>query len=104
MWKVFSEEFLNANRIFPTQQRDVKKFIDVCKLDNNIKKIVIFGSSVTSLCNPWSDIDVYLELEHDLRLPSICNPDAVYDKWTNFTVDKTLMDEINKTGVVVYER
>ena len=104
MWKVFSEEFLNANRIFPTQQRDVKKLIDVCKLDSNIKRIVIFGSSVTSLCNPWSDIDVYLELENDLRLPRINNPDAIYDKWTNFTVDERLMDEITKTGVVVYER
>lgn len=104
MWKIVSDEFLNADRIFPTQQKDVKKLIDVCSRDSNIRKIIIFGSSVTSACNPWSDIDVYFELRHDKKLPVIHNQEAVYDKWSNFTVDSVLLQEILKTGVVVYER
>lgn len=54
---------MNANKIFPTQQRDVKKIIDACSQDSNITKIIIFVSSITSARNPWSDIDVYVEMK-----------------------------------------
>lgn len=55
MWGVVYDDYMNANLIFPTQQRDVYHIIKICRQDPNIKKVVIFGSSVTSACNPWSD-------------------------------------------------
>lgn len=104
-WRAFTKPFLNINKIFPTQQEDVGKMIEVCKKIPNIKKIIIFGSSVTSRCNPWSDIDIFFETEREMnRWPSIGSHTAVFDKWDNFTVDEKLMDEINRTGVLVYER
>ncbi|SFI01167.1 Nucleotidyltransferase domain-containing protein [Selenomonas ruminantium] len=59
--------FLNRNRIFPTQQEAVAEMIEVCKKIPNIRKIIIFGSSVTPECNPWSDIDIYFETEKEMN-------------------------------------
>jgi predicted nucleotidyltransferase len=105
-WRCILEEndrFQNANHIFPTQQRDVASIIKEWEKDSRIKKITIFGSSVTSACNPWSDVDIYVELNSDFypRIPKIENPADVF---TNFEVDDRLLEEINRTGVVVYEK
>lgn len=59
---------------------------------------------MTSACNPWSDIDTYVELveeEESLRTPKLENP---VDLWTNFDVDDRLREEIDETGVTVYRR
>ncbi len=105
MWLAMTKPFKNINFIFPTKQPDVIKMIDVCQKDNNIKKIVIFGSSTTSLCNPWSDIDIYFEFKKEPNsYPSIKSKTAVFDKCDNFNVDDALLEEINKKGVIVYEQ
>ena len=103
MWRVCSEPFMNDKYIFPTQQRDVYKIIEECKKDENITKVIIFGSSVTSLCNPWSDIDVYMEMKEEKLMP-VFRLEVPVDKWNNFMVDEDLMEEINEKGVIVYER
>ncbi len=104
-WRAFVKPFLNINKIFPTQQADIRKMIDVCKKIPNIKKIIIFGSSVTPRCNPWSDIDIYFETEKEMnKWPSIKSHTAVFDKWDNFTVSSELLKEILAKGVLVYER
>lgn len=105
MWLAVTKPFKNINLIFPTKQKDVRKMIEVCKKDKNIRKIIIFGSSTTSLCTPWSDIDIYFEFKKEPNsYPSTGSNNAVFDKWDNFTVDDRLLDEIKKTGVVVFER
>lgn len=105
MWIAVTDRFKNINKIFPTQQRDVLKLIEAAKEHEEIQKIIIFGSSVTSACNPWSDIDVYFQLSKPIKkLPSIKGAEAAYDKWDNFSVDENLRDEIMRTGVTVYER
>lgn len=104
MWRLCIEKpFLNVQKIFPTKQRDVAKIIDSVKADRNIKRVMIFGSSVTSACNPWSDIDVYYEKEQNLKYPVVICESGL-DKWSNFDADDNLMREISRTGVVVYER
>lgn len=106
MWKVCVDEdsvFQNVELIFPTQQVDVSKIIDVFSKLEEVKKIIVFGSSVTAACNPWSDIDLFVQIDREIRLkkPRIEVP---IDLWTNFDVDENLMNEINEKGVVVYER
>lgn len=103
MWNVFSEPFKNAARIFPTQQKDVCEIIKRYSADSNVKKLIVFGSSITSACNPWSDIDIYVEMEENKNLPPSGVREVAVDVWTNFTVDKHLYSEIKK-GVTVYER
>jgi hypothetical protein len=69
-----------------------------------VKKIFIFGSSVTPLCNPTSDVDVYFVLEKKGKWPSVVNHSIAFDKWDNFTAGPELKSEIMKKGVLVYER
>lgn len=95
--------FRNVEYIFPTQQRDVAELIGQWKAVDAVHKIVIFGSSVTSACNPWSDIDVYVELDSEVNLKRP-HFEVPIDLWTNFDVDDRLLAEINETGVLVYER
>ena len=103
MWNAVTEPFRNIHRIFPLKQKAVRDLIEVCRQDSNIKKIIIFGSSTTAACNPWSDIDVYFEMEHKPKhYPVIGNTKQSFDKWCNFTVSEELLEEINKKGVVVY--
>lgn len=102
-WRTITPYFKNAEFIFPTQQRDVLKIVNTVKLDANIRRVIIFGSSVTSACNPWSDVDVYFELDKDKRLP-VFGLENSLDAWTNFSVDKELLSSILDTGVTVYER
>ena len=71
MWKVcISEEerYQNVEKIFPLQQRDVGKIIDALRKCETVEKVIIFGSSVTSACNPWSDIDIYLKLKEEVNI------------------------------------
>ncbi|WP_297569147.1 nucleotidyltransferase domain-containing protein [uncultured Anaerovibrio sp.] len=105
LWNAVAKPFKNIHRIFPTQQIEVGKMIDVCKKIPNVKRIVIFGSSVTPQCNPWSDIDIYFELASEMqKLPVVNDTEAIWDKWDTFSVDDELLSTIMRTGVVVYER
>ena len=105
LWNAVTTPFKNIHRIFPTQQAEIAKMIEVCKKLPHIKRIIIFGSSVTTRCNPWSDIDIYFDTEQEMtQFPVVKNTEAVWDKWDTFSVDKTLLNEITSTGVIVYER
>lgn len=100
-WSIFTQ-FKNANLIFPTQQVDVNTIIEDAIKDMNVKRVIIFGSSTTSACNPWSDIDVYYELYENKDIPSTLTIRSI-DSWSNFNVNEELYSSIMK-GVVVYER
>ena len=107
MWKntLKDSSFLNVKYIFPLKQKAVYEMIQTCKKEPNVEKLIIFGSSVTSACNPWSDIDAYFEIKepmNNLPLEKYTNQD--WDRWSNFSVDENLKKEIMKTGVVVYDR
>lgn len=105
MWRLVSDNFLNARRIFPTKQKHVADMVKTCMKDKNVKRAVVFGSSVTAACNPWSDIDIYFELDEEKpNLPTYPSNKVVWDKWTNFSVSPELLKEIEQKGVTVYER
>ena len=70
--------FKNINLIFPTQQQDVYNLIQASIPDKNIRKIIIFGNSVTKACNPWSDIDVYFEKKKEGKFPAVGRQSANY--------------------------
>lgn len=104
MWKeINGVSFLNQSKIFPTQQKDVGTMIDAFQKYEDVQKIVIFGSSVTSACNPWSDIDAYVQLANNIHIqkPQV---DTDIDLWTNYDIDERLQQEITEKGVIVYER
>lgn len=103
-WKIcISEPFLNCEHIFPTKQKYVRLLLDVFQKDENIVAVTIFGSSVTSACNPWSDVDVYITQIENKPLPRL-SVALNLDLWTNFSVDNNLYNEIQKKGVLVYDK
>ena len=104
-WRIITDrEFQNAKYVFPLQQRDVLKIVEKAEKEPNIHRVIIFGSSVTAQCNPWSDIDVYLEQVSENTTITFEDLEAPVDKWTNFSTDEDLLKEIKTTGVCVYEK
>lgn len=103
-WKVYHGcEFLNCNKIVPFQRKKVEALVRDLGRDENVEKIVVFGSSVTDQCHAGSDVDLYVQLKEDKKL--ILSPYYfTYDLWTSFNVDAGMMSEIEKKGVTVYER
>lgn len=103
-YKIFiQKQFRNADKIFPLQQKYVAALVDGLKKNNHVNKIIIFGSSLTPVCHIDSDIDVYLDLNEDVKVdfPFINRP---YDYWNNYTADESLKEEIKRSGVIVYEK
>ena len=95
--------FRNAKLVHPIHQRHVYEIIKELRKYKSVKKIIIFGSSVTKRCTYESDIDLYVELLKEERVQSYL-VDCPVDFWTNYTVLKDFLGEILKTGVVVYKR
>ena len=104
MWKAVAKLFMNIEKIHPHQQEAVGKMVELCKQDPNIKRVVIFGSSVRDDCRPDSDIDIYYEFKgNKTSWPSLGDM-SIWDKWDNFTVNRKLDYEICRTGVTVYDK
>lgn len=102
-WKTcIQTPFKNCEQIYPIQQNKIAKLLNVLTINSNVKRVIVFGSSVTARCHIDSDVDIYVELEYDEK--HIINQplEFVFDLWTNFTVDDRLRNEILSTGVIVY--
>lgn len=98
-----NDPFDNCEKIYPIQQKRIRGIIDQIKKIANVEKAVIFGSSVTNNCSIDSDVDLYLQLKKDKKV-NLKGIDYKIDMWTNFTANKDMLNEINKKGVLVYER
>lgn len=97
------DPFPNCEKVFPVQQWKVRELIDRYSIIPQVQRIILFGSSVTTHCNVWSDVDLYVDLSEDVRL-SKRGLDFDCDLWTTYTVDDSLREEILRTGVTVYEK
>ena len=113
MWRVckyVKVPYPNVEKIFPLKQHYVELCVALLKCDYNwIKRMTVFGSSVTCACNPWSDIDIFFDIEGErpacgFRPPLVT--EQVYDIWYSDDVpcDEPLLRDIRGKGVVVFER
>lgn len=97
-------------RIYPIMQRKVWSVLQAVK-DYNVR-VIIFGSSVTMLCNVTSDLDICIETQ-DYNLNRFHEMQAKIQRSTAVACDviyyNTLQSndklkmEIDKNGVVVKE-
>lgn len=112
VWRLIDEnnkDIRNIRNIFPTKQNGVALRLRAALKTGKVIYAIVFGSSVSNRCNPWSDIDIYFELSspfefgepYDLMTEQ---DDSATDLWTNYDVDEGLLKEIQETGVLVYER
>lgn len=97
------DPFPHCESVFPVQQKKVRIIINRYSGIPQTRKIILFGSSVTTHCNVWSDVDVYVELSEDVPL-SKKGFDFDCDLWTTFTADDSLKNEIMRTGLTVFEK
>lgn len=108
MWDFEVKEgvtFKHANRVHPIMQKRVQKILEELSGDSNIKKIVLYGSSLEFRCNSNSDIDLYIEkINTDLPLKKEPEIDCEVDIITNLDHKSRLYEEINKTGLLLYEK
>lgn len=97
--------YRNVDRIHPLKQKEVGEIISCLSQDENVLYIVIFGSSADFSCNSRSDIDVYVQLK-DKEKPLLKKPDirSEVDYIYNLDENNRLFIEIERTGVLVYER
>lgn len=97
--------FQNANHVHPLMQVRVEKLIRSMYMDKNIRKLVLFGSSLEFRCNSSSDIDIYIEkYEKDRKLEYFPDLDCEVDIVTNLSPDSKLYQEIERTGLLLFER
>ena len=80
------EPFLNCDRIYPIQQKKVKEMLDYFNGNDNVRTVIVFGSSVTDRCHVGSDLDIYVSLKEDKKLIDKYFP-FDFDLWTNFSAD-----------------
>ena len=97
--------FPNANRVHPLMQRRVEKLIRHLYQDKNIKKAALFGSSLEFRCSSACDIDLYIEkFDTGKKLEYIPELDCEVDIVTNLSPGNKLYNEIERTGLLLFER
>ena len=97
--------FKFSNHVHPLMQKRVQNLLQNLSNDMNVKKIVLFGSSLEFRCNSNSDIDLYVEKE-DVEVPLSANLDidCEVDIVTNLDKDSNLYKEIMRKGLLLFER
>lgn len=97
--------FQNANRIHPLMQNRVEKLIQRISQDTNVRRLIVYGSSLQFRCSSNSDIDLYIDkYDKDKKLIQLPELDCEVDIITNLSPDSGLYKEIDKTGLVLFER
>lgn len=105
----------NIDRVSKVKREKVLRALEFVERENVggvVDKVILFGSSITSACTEESDIDVCFVSKYDAKNEEffrifggfeiasgdVCDV-VVYDK-----VGEKLREEIDKKGVVMYER
>ena len=97
--------FENANRVHPLMQNRIEVLIQTLHKDRNIKRLILYGSSLEFRCNSNSDIDIYIEkYDKEKKLDQFPDLDCEIDIVTNLSPDSKLYKEIDATGLVLFER
>lgn len=105
MWKIVTNDhFLNQDKIFPSAQPTVAQIIKNAEKYPEIKRIIVFGSSVTSSFSPMSDVDIYVEQNPDSRYLLAKGCLRGVDYWRDCDCDEVLRKEALKNGVEVFKR
>lgn len=95
--------FQNANRVHPLMQARIEKLLQSMLKDKNVRKLVLFGSSLEFRCN--SNSDIYIEkIDKDKKLEHFPDLDCEVDIVTNLSPDSKLYFEIDKKGLILFER
>ena len=108
---VVHSECKNISHIYPLKQNAVAKVYSVASASDIVKKVYIFGSSVTGKCHIGSDLDICIDADvsdgkkvYDLQkdIGEICNWNCDILMFSN--MGNKLKETVQKEGVVIYEQ
>lgn len=110
MWNItqfVKTPYRNVEKIFPLKQHAVEELVEYAAKLPSVKRVTIFGSSVESRCNPWSDVDVFIEGSNfdefiDFTPEQLQDYDILFDY--QVPVTERVYKDIKSKGVIVYER
>lgn len=101
----------NLDRIHLIKRGAVRDCIKVARKNSRIRRMIVFGSSVTRQCNENSDLDICLDIAGSTKelslfesvadMSEICDGDCdilIYSR-----ISEPLKSTIDRNGVVVYE-
>ncbi len=102
---------LSLSTVNIIKKEQILSCIDIASKYTFIKRMIIFGSSVTDNCTENSDIDICIDMDGstiglrtfymDAELSKACNHNCdilIYNK-----IGGKIKDEIDNKGVIVYE-
>ena len=100
--------FLNIARIYPLSQRGVELIVRHAETVPKCERVLVFGSSVTTGCHNYSDIDIYVEGCSVSEFGSFpldsYNTEVDIISSLNVTPGSDLWNEIWFKGVCVYDK
>ena len=101
----------NIHRIYPLKQRTVAKLYEIASNYQVIRKIYVFGSSVTGKCNIDSDLDICIDADTSdgmkiyhmqKEVGDICDWNCDIVMYCN--IGERLKRMVQEEGVVIYEQ
>lgn len=101
----------NIYRVYPLKQKIATQLYKIGREYKEIKKIYIFGSSVTSRCHIDSDVDICIDadvsdgmkiFEIQSKIGNICDWNCDIIMYSN--LGNRLKETIEKEGVIIYEQ
>ncbi len=108
---VVTTDCRNINKVYPLKQKSVAGLYSMAKKHKEIKRIYIFGSSVTPKCNINSDIDICLDADTrdgmaifniQKEMGEICDWNCDIIMYSN--MGSRLRNTIENEGVIIYEQ
>ncbi len=97
------ERFMSSLAIHPLKQRSVAELVKRAKETPSVEYIAVFGSAITELCRPDSDVDIVVwDTEHKF-IPPACD---AFDKFYADELNEgyAIYHDVVEKGVVVYAR
>lgn len=100
----------NIGRIYPLKQKQVAKIYDEVKTNDIVRRVIIFGSSVTGKCHIDSDLDICIDAdvsdgmkvyELQKQIGTICDWNCDILMYSN--LGDRLKRTVEQEGVVIYE-
>ncbi len=103
-------ERIDTSRVNRIKLDSVNKMINVARKYPFVKRLIIFGSSVTDYCTEESDIDVCADVDcpdrgrdlHNLHVELCKTCDANCDILIYRRLNGQIKKEVDKKGVIVY--
>lgn len=107
---VVKSDCRNIRHIYPLKQKAVAEIYDAMREHKEVRRIIIFGSSVTGRCHIGSDLDICIDADvsdgmkiYELQkeVGAICDWNCDIIMYSN--MGNRLKEIIRREGVVIYE-